>query len=113
MAQTPLSRPCWSFWAPLVAIFGVSLECSHVCIDAARFYQLQNNFLKMYDSGLETFIQKFNQLRRAGETPILDLDTHADVAQVGLRVQHGHTPGPVHCPFPPPRHSQERRRQER
>ena len=56
-------------------------------------------FLKIYDSELETFIQKFHQLWRA-----VDLDTHAGVKWVGLREQLGHAPSPVHCPFHPPRH---------
>ena len=66
---------------------------------------------------LDTFVLKFHQLWRAGHTAHLNLDTHAGVAWVGLRVQLGHAPGPVHHP-PPPRHRspayerrQERRRQ--
>ena len=37
-------------------------------------------------SELENFIQKFKQLRGAGLTAHLDLDTHAGQAWVGLRV---------------------------
>ena len=45
---------------------------------------------------LDTFIQKFYQLWNAGQTADLDVDTHAVKAWVGLRVQLGHTPGPLH-----------------
>ena len=43
-----------------------------------------------------TFVQKFHQLWKAGLTAHLDLDTHADDAWVGLRVNLGHVPGPFH-----------------
>ena len=42
---------------------------------------------------IESFLQKFYQLQRAGQTAHLDLDTHAGQAWVGLRVQLGHGPG--------------------
>ena len=45
---------------------------------------------------LDTFITKFHQLWRAGQTAHLDLDTHAGEAWVGLRVQLGPAPGPEH-----------------
>jgi hypothetical protein len=45
---------------------------------------------------LDTFIQKFYQLWNAGHTAHLDVDTHAGKAWVGLRVQLGHAPGPLH-----------------
>ena len=45
---------------------------------------------------LETFIQKFHQLWNAGLSAHLDLDCHAGVACVGLRLQLGHPPGPFH-----------------
>ena len=40
----------------------------------------------MSDAELENFIQKFKQLRKAGVTAHLDLDTHAGQAWVGLKV---------------------------
>ena len=40
----------------------------------------------MLDAELKSFIQKFKQLRGAGLTAHLDLDTHAGQAWVGLRV---------------------------
>ena len=40
----------------------------------------------MSDAELENFIQKFKQLRKAGLTAHLDLDTHAGQAWVGLKV---------------------------
>ena len=40
----------------------------------------------MFDAELKSFIQKFKQLRGAGLTAHLDLDTHAGQAWVGLRV---------------------------
>ena len=45
---------------------------------------------------LDTFIQKFYQLWNAGQTAHLDVDTHAGKAWVGLRVQLGQAPGPLH-----------------
>ena len=51
----------------------------------------------------DSFIQKFHQLWSAGFSAHLDLDTHAGVAWVGLRVQLGH-PGHLyhnlHHPIP-------------
>ena len=41
---------------------------------------------KMLDAELKSYIQKFKQLRGAGLTAHLDLDTHAGQAWVGLRV---------------------------
>ena len=40
----------------------------------------------MLDAELKSFIKKFKQLRGAGLTAHLDLDTHAGQAWVGLRV---------------------------
>ena len=66
---------------------------------------------------LDTFINKFHQLWKAGLTAHLDLDTHAGNAWVGLRVQLGHqVPGPSHHPVHPPHQvssSRERRRARR
>ena len=45
---------------------------------------------------LDSFVQKFHQLWRAGVTAYLDIDTHAGNSLVGLRVQLGHVPDPVH-----------------
>ena len=45
---------------------------------------------------VDTFIRKFHQLWKSGVTAHLDLDTHAGNAWVGLRVQLGHVPGPLH-----------------
>ena len=45
---------------------------------------------------LDTFIKKFHQLWNDGHTAHLDLDTCAGQAWVGLRVQLGHAPGPLH-----------------
>ena len=70
----------------------------------------------MYVTELDTFVTKFHQLWRAGLTAHLNLDTHAGAAWVGLRVQLGQAPGPVHQYSPPRRRSpaygrrQERRR---
>ena len=50
----------------------------------------------MFATELDSFVQKFHQLWRAGVTANLDLDTHAGNAWVGLRVQLGHVPGPAH-----------------
>ena len=51
---------------------------------------------------LDTFVHKFHQLWNAGYNAHLDLDTHAGLAWVGLRVQLGHVPGPLHHQVPPP-----------
>jgi hypothetical protein len=45
---------------------------------------------------LDTFVNKFRQLWNAGYNAHLDLDTHAGLAWVGLRVQLGYVPGPLH-----------------
>jgi hypothetical protein len=49
----------------------------------------------MFVNELDSFVQKFHQLRKAGLTAHLDLETHAGHAWVGLRVQLGHVPGPA------------------
>ena len=51
---------------------------------------------------LDTFVHKFHQLWNAGYNAHLDLDTRAGVAWVGLRVQLGHVPGPLHHQVNPP-----------
>ena len=62
----------------------------------------------MHVTELDSFVQKFNQLWKAGLTAHLDLDCHAGNAWVGLRVQLGPVPpGPNHHPYhhvPPPRY---------
>ena len=50
----------------------------------------------MYVTEVDSFVQKFHQLWKAGVTAHLDLNTHAGTAWVGLRVQLGQVPGPVH-----------------
>ena len=56
----------------------------------------------MFVTELDTFVLKFHQLWKAGHTAHLDLDTCAGKAWVGLRVQLGHAPGPLHhLPHPP------------
>ena len=45
---------------------------------------------------LDSFVQKFHQLWSAGHSAHLDLDTHAGIACVGLRVQLGHPLHPTH-----------------
>ena len=50
----------------------------------------------MSTAELDTFVQKFHQLWNAGLNAHLDLDCHAGVAWVGLRLQLGHPPGPSH-----------------
>ena len=51
---------------------------------------------------IDTFVKKFYQLWNAGHTAHLNVDTHAGKAWVGLRVQLGHAPGPLHHhPHPP------------
>ena len=50
----------------------------------------------MSTTELDTFVQKFHQLWNAGLNAHLDLDCHAGVAWVGLRLQLGHPPGPKH-----------------
>ena len=70
----------------------------------------------MFANELDSFIRKFHQLWRAGQTAHLDIDTHAGQAWVGLRVQLGHVPGPPYQHVPPPsrrRSPAYQRRQER
>ena len=55
----------------------------------------------MHDTELKTFIQKFNQLWKAGLNSHLDLDCHAGRAWVGLRLQLGQAPGPLYQQFHP------------
>ena len=69
---------------------------------------------------LDTFVRKFHQLWKDGFTAHLDLDTQAGNAWVGLRLNLGQVPGPVHGhapPFPHPcKHvspSKQRRRARR
>ena len=50
----------------------------------------------MVTTELDSFIQKFYRLWYDGHTAHLDLDTCAGKAWVGLRVQLGHAPGPLH-----------------
>ena len=45
---------------------------------------------------LDTSVKKFHQLWKTGQNAHLDLESHAGVAWVGLRVQLGHAPGPQH-----------------
>ena len=56
----------------------------------------------MFVTELDTFVLKFHQLWNAGYNAHLDLDTHAGYAWVGLRVQLGQAPGPLHHRAPPP-----------
>ena len=71
----------------------------------------------MFVTELDSFVQKFHQLWKAGVTAHLDLDAHAGTAWVGLRVQLGQVPGPVHHqdhqPHPQRRGPAYQRRQER
>jgi len=53
----------------------------------------------MFNSEIDNFVFKFHQLRRAGMTAHLDLDTHAGQAWVGLRVMLG--PSSIHQDHPP------------
>ena len=48
----------------------------------------------MYVTELNSFIQKFNDLWKAGLTAHLDIDCCNEFAWVGLRLQLGHQPGP-------------------
>ena len=56
----------------------------------------------MFVTELDSFLHKFYQLKNAGYNAHLDLDTHAGHAWVGLRVQLGHEPGPLHYQVHPP-----------
>jgi hypothetical protein len=73
----------------------------------------------MYVTELDSFVQKFQQLWKAGVTAHLDVDCHAGKAWVGLRVQLGHVPGPVQHQVHRPSHQRPhrgpayQRRQER
>ena len=55
----------------------------------------------MFVTELDSFVHKFHQLWNAGYNAHLDLDTHAGHAWVGLRVQLGQVPGPLHHQVPP------------
>jgi hypothetical protein len=70
-----------------------------------------------YALEIDTFVKKFYQLWSAGRTAHLDVDTHAGKAWVGLRVQLGHAPGPLHHQHHPQKKtvspSQQRRRARR
>ena len=59
---------------------------------------------------IDTFISKFKQLWQSGLDAHLDLDTRAGQAWVGLRVQLGQAPGPLHQQnfHQPPRNSPSR-----
>ena len=50
----------------------------------------------MVPSELESFVKKFQQLWQHVLTAHLDLDTHAGNAWVGIRLQLGPAPGPLH-----------------
>ena len=50
----------------------------------------------MFARELDSFLQKFYQLKKAGLSAHLDLDTHAREAWVVLRVRLRHEPGPLH-----------------
>jgi hypothetical protein len=70
----------------------------------------------MHVTELDSFLQKFQQLWKAGVTAHLDIDSHAGKAWVGLRVQLGHVPGPVQHQVHRPTHLRPhayQRRQER
>ena len=74
----------------------------------------------MSTTELHTFVQKFHQLWNAGLNAHLDIDCHAGVAWVGLRLQLGPPPGPSHHQvYPSPHHrksfspSYQRRRERR
>ena len=62
---------------------------------------------------LDSFVQKFHQLWKAGLNAHLDLDTHAGIAWVGLRVQLGHVPGPLHHQAPRKKNQDSPSRQRR
>ena len=55
----------------------------------------------MFVTELDSFVHKFHQLWNAGYNAHLDLDTHAGYAWVGIRVQLGQVPGPLHHQVPP------------
>ena len=61
----------------------------------------------MFITELDSFVRKFHQLWNDGFTAHLDLDTQTGNAWVGIRVNLGHVPGPIHehvAPFPKNRH---------
>ena len=60
---------------------------------------------------LDTFVHKFQQLWNDGYNAHLDLDTHAGLAWVSLRVQLGHVPSPLYGRVPPPCHKNCRKRE--
>ena len=59
---------------------------------------------------LNSFINMFHQLWKAGDTAHLNLDTHAGQAWIGLRTPLGYSgqprqyppQTPTHCQYPPP-----------
>ena len=55
----------------------------------------------MFDEQLSSFLSKFHQLRRAGATAHLDIDTYAGKAWVGLRVMLGSVQHHQHHPNVP------------
>ena len=56
----------------------------------------------MHVGKLYSFVQKFNQLWKAGFTAHLDLDSHAGDAWVGLRLQLSHQSPDQHYQYVPP-----------
>ena len=58
----------------------------------------------MFITELDSFVRKFHQLWNDGFTAHLDLDTQAGNAWVGLRINLGHVPGPIHGHVAPFRH---------
>ena len=60
----------------------------------------------MITTEVDTLVRKFHQLWNDGFTAHLDLDTHAGDAWVGLRLNLGQIPGPIHGHghAPPSRH---------
>ena len=51
-----------------------------------------SKYEKMYSTELKSFVSKFHQLKQAGQTAHLDLDTYAGKARVGLRVMLNEPP---------------------
>jgi hypothetical protein len=60
----------------------------------------------MSATDLDSFVKKFHQLLSEGLTALLDLDTHAGNAWVGLRVQLGQVPGHLYQQPVQPFHQQ-------
>ena len=54
----------------------------------------------MYVKELDSLVKKFHQLWNDGLAAHLDLDTQAANAWVGLHIQLGHVPGPLHQVHP-------------